>query len=188
MPRITETGFHTFTQVKDLAVLVGVQQLKGSFRIGQSVQRFDLIPAGSLSFLVLPLGIAFLNVGGIPEHNGQELGREASGNDLAGKTLFCQKRETAGVVNVGVGDQNIVNIAGGEIQSVVVVLIPTLLQAAVDQDFFTPNFQTVAAARNSMGGAEKCEFHIGTSCLQFGRIDLIVHCFSRKFHSNLLIL
>ena len=120
---------------------------------------------------------------------------------MTGKALLHQQRDAPGVVNVGVGHQYIVNIAGGKVQSIVVMFIPALLQAAVDENFLAPHFQTVAAAGDRVSGDEECEFNTGTSCLQFGKPELlpapgadskiihltgvIVHCFPGKFHSYL---
>ena len=61
----------------------------------------------------------------------------------------------AGVVNVGVGDNHIVDIARRKVQGVVVVLIPSLLKAAVYQDLFFIYLQAVAAAGDCVGCTEK---------------------------------
>ena len=60
---------------------------------------------------------------------------------------------------MGVGDQNIVDVVGGKVQLVFVVLVLSLLKAAVDEDFLSVDLQTVAAASDRVGGAEKCQFH-----------------------------
>ena len=56
---------------------------------------------------------------------------------------------------MGVGDQNIVDVAGGKIQGVVIVLVPALLKAAVDQDLPAVDFQTVAAAGDRVAAKNK---------------------------------
>ena len=61
---------------------------------------------------------------------------------------------------MGVGHNDIVDVAGGEIQRVFVVFIPALLKAAVDEDLFSVDLQAVAAAGDCMGRAEECELHI----------------------------
>ena len=56
---------------------------------------------------------------------------------------------------MGVGNDNIVDVAGGEVQSVVVMLIPALLQAAVDEDLFAPHLQAVTASSDRVSRAEE---------------------------------
>ena len=57
---------------------------------------------------------------------------------------------------MGVGDQTIVDVAGSKVQSILVVLIPALLKAAVDEDLLSVDLQAVTAAGHGMGCAEKC--------------------------------
>lgn len=48
---------------------------------------------------------------------------------------------------MGVGHDDVVDVAGGEIQRIFVVLVPALLKTAVDEDLFAVDLQAVAAAR-----------------------------------------
>jgi hypothetical protein len=89
-------------------------------------------------------------MGGVPEHDAHKLSGQASGEDAAVEALLHQKGQAAGVVDVGVGDEHIVDVIGSEVQLVLIVLILTLLQAAVDENLL---------AVDCVGGAEKCQFH-----------------------------
>ena len=159
MARVPEPGLHPGAHLEDLAVLPGLDQLQGGLSVGQGVQGFHVGPAGPAALLVLPLGVALLDVGRVPEHDGHELGGEAGGVDGPGEPLFGQQGNAARVVDVGVGDQHRVDIARGEVQGVVVVLVPALLQSAVDEELLPPHLQAVAAAGNRVGGAEKGQLH-----------------------------
>ena len=67
------------------------------------------------------------------------------------------------MVNMGVGGNDVVDLAGLEAQGVIVVLVPALLQTAVDQNLFASHFQTVAASGNGMGRTEERQFHSSAS-------------------------
>ena len=160
MPRVPEPDLHPLAQVHHLAVLGGDHLLHGGLRVGHGVQGLHLGPAGTPALLVLPLGVALLDEGGVPQHNGQQLGRQAGGVNLPLEALLHQQGDAPRVVDVGVGDDDIVNVAGGEVQGVVVVLVPALLQSAVDEDLFAAHFQTVTAAGDRVGRAEECQLHM----------------------------
>ena len=70
---------------------------------------------------------------------------------------------------MGVGHDDIVDVAGGEIQRVFIVLVPALLKAAVDEDLSAVDLQAVAAAGDRMGRAEECKLHI--RCLLIKQSD-----------------
>ena len=117
-----------------------------------------------LALLVLPLGVHLLDVGRVLEHHRHQLGGEAGGDNLPLEPLLDQQGDAAGVVNVGVGDDHIVNIVGGKVQHGIVPLVLALLQAAVNEDLPALHLQAVAAAGDGLGRPEKGEFH-GVSSL-----------------------
>ena len=63
------------------------------------------------------------------------------------------------MVDVGVGDKNIVDGVGGKGQLTIVDLIPTLLQAAVDQDPLAVYLQTVTTACDALIRAKETQLH-----------------------------
>ena len=66
-----------------------------------------------------------------------------------------------------------------------VVLVPALLQAAVDEDLPAVDFQTVAAPRDSVGRAEETQLHTSVLLFICRFFSFIVHLFCRKFQYNL---
>ena len=78
-----------------------------------------------------------------------------NGEDAALKALLHQHGHPAGMVDMGVGDEHEVDAAGMEGQGFVVYLVPSLLQAAVDQDVFAVDLQTVTAAGHALVSAVK---------------------------------
>ena len=161
--RVVKAHPDPFAQVDHLSVFTGVHLLEDGLGVVQGVERLHRGQTGALALLVFPLGIPLLDVGGVPQHDGHELSGEAGGQNAAIKALLGQQGQTARVVDVGVGHQHIVDVAGGKVQGVVVVLVPALLKAAVDQDLSAVDLQTVTAAGDRVGRAEECKFHSGPS-------------------------
>ena len=100
-------------------------------------------------------------MGGVQQHDVHEVGRHTGGEDAALEALLHQHGHPAGVVDMGVGNQHKVNAAGMEGQRTVIHLVPSLLQAAVDQDIFAVDLQTVTAAGHALVSAVKAQLHNG---------------------------
>ena len=80
------------------------------------------------------------------------------------KALLDQQGDAPRVVDMRVGHNDVVDIAGGKVQDPVVPLVPPLLQSAVDKDLLSVYLQAVAAAGDSFGRAEECELHVAPPC------------------------
>ena len=150
---------HPIAQVNGLVIFAGVNKLRHPLGIGHGIQGLLLRPAGPAVLAVFILGIALLNVGGVLEHDAHELGGEPGGENAALKAVFDEHGHPAGVVDVGVGDEHIVDAARGKGQGAVVHLVPALLQAAVDEDALAAYLQTMAAAGDALVSAEKTQLH-----------------------------
>ena len=97
-------------------------------------------------------------MGGVLQHDIQQIRRQASGDDTALKALLDQQRDTAGVVDMGVSHQHIVDLARVEGQAGVIDLVPALLQAAVNEDVLAAHLQTMAAAGDTLICSVKLSF------------------------------
>ena len=172
MARVGKADAHTGADLHVLTVLGDLQLAKGSLGIHKGVQGLYLGPACTFALLVLPLGVALLNVGRVAQHDVEQLCGQTGGVDGAGEALLHQQGQTAGVVDMGVGDDDVVDGVGGKGQGIFVVLIPALLQAAVDQDLAPVDFQTMTAAGDRMGRAEESKLHKNASpfILSFERV------------------
>ena len=98
------------------------------------VQRHILIFPGPLGLAVLPLGLHLLDVGRIPEHDVTQRVGGGGGVDGPPEALGGQRRNHAGVVDVGMGEHHRVKRRGVERQRLVLIGIPPLLHAAVHQN------------------------------------------------------
>ena len=156
---VDEHGVHAVTDVDLLAVLAGVHELPHPHGILHRVQRLLHGAARPLVLTVFILGVALLNMGGVLQHDIQQLRRQASGEDTALKALLDQQGDTAGVVDMGVRHQHIVDLARVERQAGVIDLVPALLQAAVNEDVLAAHLQTMAAAGDTLICSVKAQFH-----------------------------
>ena len=126
------------------------------------LHRVDGLHNGTARALVAPvliLGVRLLDVGAVDQHDLHQPGSEPGGPDLAGEALAHQHGDAPAVVNMGMGDQDIVNGIGRKGQLVVIDLILPLLQAAVDQDALSVDLQTVAAAGNAFIRSKETQLH-----------------------------
>jgi len=155
MPCVVKADADALAQFHILAVFAGGDVLLHIFRILNGIQRLHLGGAGTGRLAVFPLGVGLLNVGGVQQHDVHEVGRHTGGEDAALEALLHQHGHPAGMVDMGVGDEHEVDAAGMEGQGFVVYLVPSLLQAAVDQDVFAVDLQTVTAAGHALVSAVK---------------------------------
>ena len=163
MAGIHELQRHALAQRDFLAVLTGSQKLPDTLGILNGVQGLHMWRAGALRLAVPPLGVLLLNVCGVQQHNVQQVRRQPGSDDAALKALLDEHGNAAGVVDMGVGHQHIVDGTRREGELGVGDLVPSLLQAAVHQDALAVHFQAVAASGHALVGAEKAELHMGSS-------------------------
>ena len=159
MAGVDEPGGDALHHRDLLAVFAGLDELPHPQGIGHGVDRLYLRTSGALVLAVLVLRVLLLDMGGVLEHNVQQIGGQAGGNDLTLKAVFDEHGDAAGVVDMGVGHQHHINAAGVKGQRGVVDLVPALLQAAVHQDMLAVDLQTMAAAGNAPVSAVKTQLH-----------------------------
>ncbi len=157
--RIGKDGADSLADLHPLAVLTGADILGHLLGVFNGVERVYMGRAGPGALAVFPLRVLLLNVGGVQQHDGHELGREAGGKDGTLESLFDQQRDPAGVVDVGMGHQHRVDLVGSKGQGLVIDLVPPLLQSAVHQDAFPVYLQAVAAAGHTLVRAKKAQSH-----------------------------
>ena len=156
---------HPIGDLHRLAVLTGLHEFAHPHSVGHGVDGLDLRPASPPVLAVLILRVLLLNVGGVLQHNVQQVRRQPGGDDAALKTVLDKHGDTARVVDMGVGHQHHIDAAGMERQHRIVYLVPSLLQAAVHQNILAVDLQAVAAAGNAPVSAVKAQLHGGNSFL-----------------------
>ena len=160
---IHKTDVDAGAQLKGLIIIVNFHAVQRQLGVLGGVQGLHHGTACTLALLVGPLGVALLNVGAVHQHDVHQLGGQPGGIHLTGVAHFIKERNSSGVVDVGMGGEHIIHLAGMERQLVVVDLIPALLQAAVDEDALAAGLQTMTAAGNGTGSTIKRQLHGSSS-------------------------
>ena len=163
VPGVDELRRYVVCDLYLLAVLAGLDILPHLHGVGHGVDGLHLRPAGPLVLAVLVLRVLLLDVGGVLQHDVQQIRRQPRGDDAALEPVFDEHGDAPRVVDVGVGHQHHVDAARMERQGGVVDLVPSLLQAAVHQYFLSVDLQTMAAAGNALVSAVKAQLHGGNS-------------------------
>ena len=159
---VAEGNGDALAQLKGDAVAAGVDVALDPLRVRNCVEGLHHWAACPQVLPVLILRVGLLDMGAVDEHDLHQAGGNPGGPDLAGKPLPHQQGDPAGVVNVRVGDEDIVNGVGGEGQFPVIRLVAALLEAAVDQNPFPVYLQAVAAASDALIRSKKAQLHVGT--------------------------
>ena len=97
------------------------------------VHRFIDVLTGTLGLAVLPFGLLHLDVRAVAQHDVTEVGRRLGQIDPAAKAVFAQQRQSSGVVDVGVRDQNKVKCRRLDRQILVDEYVLALLHAEIHQ-------------------------------------------------------
>ena len=146
-------------QGKPLLVFAALQMAQGGLGILHRIKGLHQRTARPAALLIGPVGVALLDMGAVQQHNPHQVPGEPGGYHRAVIAQLTQQREAAGVVDVGVGHQNAVHLAGGKGTIVVLHLVPALLETAVYQNALSASVNTMAAAGDRAGSAEKCQLH-----------------------------
>ena len=125
--RVGEHRRHALAQLDRLTVLAGGDELKDIHRVLGGIERLDRLAARALTLAVAVLGVALLNMSGVEQHDAHEVGGHTGGQDASGKAALDQQRDAARVVDVRVGDEQNIDIAGSESEITVVELVAALL-------------------------------------------------------------
>ena len=150
VPHVHEPCFDARGKLNALAVLHAQEQAAGGFGVLYGVHGLHRLCAGALALAVFPLGFKFLNMRRVPQHNAAQLHRRDGGVDPASEAVVRQQRQKTGMVDMGMGDEHKVDLAGGYGQGLVFVHIFTLLHAVVDEKPLPCRFQHGAAAGHLM--------------------------------------
>ena len=127
MPRVGKDCAHALAQLDALAVFADGEELKDIHRVLGGVERLDRLAARALTLAVAVLGVALLNMSGVEQHDAHEVGGHTGGQDASREAALDQQRDAARVVDVRVGDEQDVDVAGVEGEHGVVQLVAPLL-------------------------------------------------------------
>ena len=110
MPRVKVGDADAGRGLEGFVVINGLKERYGFLRVFHTVQgRGGIFDAPALVFARLPLGFHFLNVGAVLQHEVEQFTGGLGAEDGAGKALFDNLGQQAGVVDVGVRYKNKIN-------------------------------------------------------------------------------
>ena len=159
MPGVEEPHRNALFHGDPFPVPAAFKLRQGVFHVLQGVKRLVPVNAGALGPAVAPFRFTFLNVRRIPQHNAAQLHRGAGGINGAPEPPGGQRRQSAGMVDVGVGQQDAVDFGRGQGQRRIFEGIGPLFQSAVDQDLPAVDRKQRTRPGHFMGSAQKCQFH-----------------------------
>lgn len=148
MPRLVEGGGDAIAQGHGILVSHRREIREGRLRILDGVQRDFRVGSFPLFSFVAPLfelSVLFLQAGGIEKDDLGDIGGGFGAVDVAAETFLDQFGDKAGVVEVGVGDQDSIDAVGrdGERLPVAAEVLSLLIKAAIDQDSGLIGFEEV---------------------------------------------
>ena len=160
MAGVDEAQRDVVADVHKLSDLTGTEAVDGRLHVVKVVHRFIDFLAGTLGLAVLPFGLLHLDVRAVAQHDVTEVGRRLGQIDPAAKAVFAQQRQSSGVVDVGVRDQNKVKCRRLDRQILVDEYVLALLHAEIHQTAPAAHLKIGAAAGDLVRCAEKRDFHL----------------------------
>ena len=112
MSGIYKTHLYTGKNGRYIFIVAGYKLIPDLNGVIDGIQRNISWFPRSFCFAVAPFCLRFLDMGAVLEHNVAETAGRAGGINIPLKALGPQKGKPSGVVNVGVGEQDRVDLAG----------------------------------------------------------------------------
>ena len=134
------------------------------FGVGEGVAGREEFLIVAFSVFVEPLDVHFMDVCGVGEHDATEVAGGGGGVDVAVEAVVAELGEVAAVVDVGVGEDNAVDLLGVEGKGTIAfhgLGAATLEEAAVEEDALAVDFEEVLRTGGGAGGAAEFDFHQG---------------------------
>ena len=156
MPRIDKPDFRPLRDLEPLVHLAGAEPLQAVLGIRQVVDGRFRLQTGPGRFPGFPLGLLHLDMGTVHQHNGTEVRGFLRRVDAAPESILGQQRQKARMVNMGMGQQHIVQLCGAHGQALILKAVLALLHSAVYQAHDTAALHHGAGACHLMGRAQKC--------------------------------
>ena len=158
MAGVAQPDLHTGQQGLALVVIQGLEAVHGGLGILHRVQGLDGLQSFALALAVIPLGILFVDEAGVLEHDAAQVAGGAMGIDWPGEAGLDQQRQAAGVVQVGMGKDDGIQVLDVHRQRLGVagfIFGAALDEAAFDQQALPTDFDQVTGAGDFAGGAEE---------------------------------
>ena len=162
MADVRKAYLHAFQHGQALAIAAGAQKVERALGVFQVVDRLHGRAAGALGLARLPFRVRDLYVGAVAQHDLQKVAGLLRGVDGAAEAALVEQRQVAGMVDVGVRDEDAEQRLGLHGKGLVFKAVCALFHAAIDEEGAVVDGQKRLAAGDFMGGAEKFHAHVFT--------------------------
>ena len=106
MADVRKAYLHAFQHGQALAIAAGAQKAERALGVFQVVDRLHGRAAGALGLARLPFRVRDLYVGAVAQHDLQKVAGLLRGVDGAAEAALVEQRQVAGMVDVGVRDED----------------------------------------------------------------------------------
>ncbi len=162
--RVEEADRSRSAEVEGLIVGDLLDERHGGLDVLRGVERDDRVVHGPPLLGVAPPlegRVLFLDVRGVHERDGQDVGRGGRRQDRSGEALGDETGNEAAVVQVGMGEEKEIDVLGRDGKGVPVAAEqrPLLIEPAVDEDAEAVGLDEVRRPRDLSGGPQECQLH-----------------------------
>lgn len=152
-----DVGFlmHLYGTKEGLGVFGILDRVEGAIL---TIVGFFADHAAAMAAFVEEFAVAFLDEGGVLEHGFAQIGGGGGGVNGAAKSGFVERGEIAAVVDVGVREDDGVNVATVKGKIAVALFgftAAALVEAAIEQDALTVQLEDVHGTGDCFGGSPK---------------------------------
>jgi hypothetical protein len=158
---LAEARAHALAQVQPLVVVAGLQALERRQRVHAGVERLGRTVL-AVALLVGPRRVFLLQMGRIHEHELEQFAGGPGGVHGRLHPQLHRPRQPAGVIDVGVGQQHVVDraqVEGRRLPVAQAQFLQALEQAAVHEDAALARLQQVAGTGDAACGAVERQSH-----------------------------
>ena len=159
MPHIRKTDIDPFTELDPLSITAGPEQLDRIQRVLHHINRLIFRIAGTLALSVAPLCLKFLDVGAVAKHDITQVRCSKGAYHLALEAFLHQLRDHARMVDMGMGQQHIIDLILRDRKPGILIQVDPLFHTAVHQNVLPCRLQQMTASCHLMGSPNKCQFH-----------------------------
>ena len=185
MSRIGQPDGERIAELKPRAIVQDPELGRRAGGILRIVERFNGGQTLTLPLFVLPLGIHLLDMCTVCQQNCSQFRRRAGAVNRSLKPLLDQQRQVTGMVNVGVGRHNVIDLGCGAGQFLNQIRIRSLKHPEIHQKALAPRLNQMGRAGDCFRRAQKAELHHDAS-LSFPRFaGLFYYFYCRSNHVSL---
>ena len=159
MPHVGQADGHAVIDLNYLVVPAGDHSPHYARDVVKVVYRLDRRAARAHGLAGFPLCLLHLDVRRVAQHYVAQLAGRGAGVYRAAEALLIERGQHPGVVDVRMGQQHKIQLARGDGQGSVLIEVPALLHAVIDNALLAADFDISAAAGHFMRGAYKSYLH-----------------------------